>query len=345
MKGRAPGLIAVGALLVFQACSSDDETAASIASGGSAGAGGSAASGAVAGGGGSAAGAATGGVAGSASGGAAGLGAADAGNDGSAFDATTSAALVVATANTRCLLDDYSKRKQPLAGGIAALDFDLLALQEICKSSSTDSLAEIVTMISAQTGRPYTVVRKDTHYNLLAFADEGIAVVTPHPVVWQKLVDLPKGVFDRGAVMTRVNTSVGTVLFVATHLSFEPQADVRKAQLSKIRAEIQLERLGTEPVLLAGDMNEKPSGAAIAETITAGYVDLWATLKPGDPGHTSPVPNPTDRIDYVFAFDDAGSLTPSTASLFLDTPVGGTWPSDHFGVTTSLVSATKGASP
>ncbi len=339
MPARAWGRLFLPAaglsLLAALSCSSEDAASARTdastgGSAGTAGAGGGAATGGAAGGSAGSGGASVGDAAPDA--------ALDASSDATS-DAPAKPQLVVATANTRCLLDDYEKRKAPLADGIAALDPDLLALQEICKSSSTDSLAELVNLISAKTGRVYTVARKNTHYNLLAFADEGIAVVTPHPVVWQKLVDLPKGVFDRGAVMTRVSTPVGTLLFVGTHLSFEPQADVRKLQLAKIRSEITAERQGDEPVLLAGDMNEKPNGAAIGETIAAGYVDLWALLKPGDPGLTSPVPGPKDRIDYVLALDSAPKLAPLSAALFLNAQVGGTWPSDHFGVTVTLSAA------
>jgi endonuclease/exonuclease/phosphatase family metal-dependent hydrolase len=242
---------------------------------------------------------------------------------------------VAATVNTRCLLDDWDDRKQPLADGIAAVDPDLIALQEVCASSSQDNLLELLDLIAQKTGKVYQHVRYDTHFNPLALAQEGIAVVTPHPITFQQNVDLPDGFFNRGAIITRVTTPAGELLFTGTHLDFAT-ATARQAELSAARAAIEAVRLPDEPSILAGDMNENPGGPCIAEAEAAGYVDAWGLLHPNDPGLTSPAENPENRIDYVMLSDPAGKLAITQAVVFLDQPVGGVWPSDHRGVWAGL---------
>jgi endonuclease/exonuclease/phosphatase family metal-dependent hydrolase len=249
--------------------------------------------------------------------------------------ASARSALVAATVNARCLLDDWEKRKGPLADGIAAIDPDLLALQEVCRTASKDSLLELVDLVNQKTGRGYQSVRYDTHSNPLAGAEEGIAVVTPHAILSQKSVDLPAGVFKRAVIVTRIATQAGTLIFAGTHLDFL-LGETRRAELSAARAAIEAERQPGEPALLAGDMNEEPDGAAIQEALGAGYVDLWALLRPGEPGLTSPADKPKNRIDYLLLSDPESRLAPRHAFVFLDQPVGGVWPSDHRGVWAGL---------
>jgi endonuclease/exonuclease/phosphatase family metal-dependent hydrolase len=319
---------------IAAACGSDDGSGDDPAAGGSAGTsgGGSGTGGAQAGASGTSGNAASAGSGGAASGGSAGQDGGLAGNAGIDGGAGAAAAtLIAATVNARCLLDDWNKRKGPLADGIAAVDPDLIALQEICHTSSKDAFTELFELVSQKTGKGYQSVRYDTHYNLLAFADEGIAIVTPHPITFEQKVDLPDGVFNRGAIVARVQTPAGSVLFAGTHLDFG-LANVRQEELSVARSAIEAVRLPGEPVILAGDMNEKPGGPCIQDAIAAGYADSWKTLHPNDPGLTSPASDPKDRIDYVLVSDPSAKLLLTQAVVFLDQPVGGVWPSDHRGV-------------
>lgn len=255
-------------------------------------------------------------------------------SDGSA-DAGSGPALVAATVNLRCLLDDWDQRKGPLAEGIAAVDPDLLALQEVCHSSSKSNLQELLALVSAITGKGYQSVVYDTHHNPLALANEGIAVVTPHAITLQQNVDLPDGFFNRGAIVTRVQTPVGSLLFTGTHLDFGSAA-TRQQELAVARAAIDAEREPGEPAILAGDMNESPSGACIQDALAAGWVDSWDALHPGDPGLTSPADDPKNRIDYLLLSDPDTKLVLTHALVFLDQAVSGVWPSDHRGVWAGL---------
>jgi endonuclease/exonuclease/phosphatase family metal-dependent hydrolase len=201
----------------------------------------------------------------------------------------------------------------------------------VCTSSSEDNLLELLDLVAQKTGKVYQHVRYDTHFNPLALAQEGIAIATPHPIVFQQNVDLPDGFFNRGAILARVQTPAGTLLFAGTHLDFG-NATTRQQELAAARAAIEAARLPGEAVILAGDMNENPGGPCIADAVATGYVDAWALLHPGDPGLTSPADNPQNRIDYVLLSDPSTTLSIAQAVVFLDQPVGGVWPSDHRGV-------------
>jgi endonuclease/exonuclease/phosphatase family metal-dependent hydrolase len=235
------------------------------------------------------------------------------------------------------LLDDYESRREPMAAGIAAVDPDLLALQEICwTDAGKDSLVDLVTALGERTGRTYASLKFETHFNPLSSSHEGIAIVTPHPISFSENVPLPAGFFPRGGILARVDTGKGVVLFAATHLDFLLPAN-RQEELATLRAAIEAQRLPDESVLLAGDMNENPDGPCIVDTVAAGYTDLWDLAHPGDPGPTSPVPNPMNRIDYVMSSDPSSAFTPLDTSIFLNAQVNGVWPSDHFAVYAELV--------
>lgn len=117
------------------------------------------------------------------------------------------------------------------------------------------------------------------------------------------------------------------------------------------------------PLVLLGDLNSAADDSLAQEGpnrpyqqfLDAGFVDTWAArpTPPKDPGNTccrsetlnvadlSPL---TDRIDFVFARNDAGkrpdALRVITARTFgtrvFEATPSGLWPSDHAGVSASL---------
>jgi maltose 6'-phosphate phosphatase len=246
-------------------------------------------------------------------------------------------ALRFATVNLRCLLDEWPTRVELLAEQIAAVDPDLLALQEVCRvPDEEDALPQLLSRLEAATGRSYGFVRTETHLSWDQY-QEGIAVVSPHEIRDEQVVHLPAGAFPRSMVAARVQTPLGEILFASTHLCFgEDQASVRAAQLEAARAALESMRATGEPVALAGDFNEEPDGAAIGEALAAGYVDSWAEVHPTVAGATFPASAPSARIDYLLLLADAGAAQVSLAEVFLDQPLGAVYPSDHLGLRVHL---------
>jgi endonuclease/exonuclease/phosphatase family metal-dependent hydrolase len=79
--------------------------------------------------------------------------------------------------------------------------------------------------------------------------------------------------------------------------------------------------------LLAGDMNSHPEASEFDLLRDAGLYDVWAKLRPGDPGSTDPKND--KRIDYIWAnFDTFTSI-----DLVGTIPnAKGILPSDHYGL-------------
>jgi endonuclease/exonuclease/phosphatase family metal-dependent hydrolase len=127
------------------------------------------------------------------------------------------------------------------------------------------------------------------------------------------------------------------MLFASTHLSFgDEQTAVRVDQLAAARAGLDDMRESGEPVALAGDLNEGPSGAAISAATAGGYLDAWHALHPTDPGPTFPASAPSKRIDYVLLSVGTSGIEAAAAEIFLDQAQGATLPSDHLGVRVDL---------
>jgi endonuclease/exonuclease/phosphatase family metal-dependent hydrolase len=107
------------------------------------------------------------------------------------------------------------------------------------------------------------------------------------------------------------------------------------------------------PVILVGDLNsdaDNPDPAlspAYRILVNAGFLDIWSTIHPGDPGLTwplhgedpfTPSSSPNQRIDLIFAQGsgiEARDIALTGNSLSDLTP-SGLWPSDHAGVIASF---------
>jgi hypothetical protein len=85
--------------------------------------------------------------------------------------------------------------------------------------------------------------------------------------------------------------------------------------------------------------------------VAAGFIDVWSELRPGASGNTcchlidlsNPLPNLTQRIDYVFARGPEQRPTDLSGEVQLlgDVPEDrisglGIWPSDHVGLAAQL---------
>ncbi len=140
-------------------------------------------------------------------------------------------------------------------------------------------------------------------------------------------------------------TTAGTTFrFITTHLSaitltYGVQAQQMQELLAGPVAATSL------PVVIAGDFNNTPTGAAYGEAVGAGFADAWATAN-GDSGYTAfqvlptinnPVSNLSTRIDYVLA---RGPIAAQDAYLVGATSsartTSGLWPSDHAGVVATV---------
>lgn len=149
-----------------------------------------------------------------------------------------------------------------------------------------------------------------------------------------------------------MRTPAGEVRVTSCHLSWEPQAALRREQQVLALDEI-CQAPDAAHVLLCGDFNTVPSAAAIrfltgCDSLAGRgtfFRDAWARRHPGNlEGFTYSSVNPravrwieqNRRVDYVFVRGpvlERGEHAIIDSRVVLDGPAAdGTWPSDHFGV-------------
>jgi endonuclease/exonuclease/phosphatase family metal-dependent hydrolase len=138
----------------------------------------------------------------------------------------------------------------------------------------------------------------------------------------------------RAAVWARVATPLGRVSVIATHTSGTARQHADLARWAARRSS------GDRSAFILCDCNSLESSTAHTALGDGGWIDTYRRLH-GDRGATSDQditalePSVTTRIDYVWA--RAGStLHAQSSQRFMNTPVAGLWPSDHWGVLTTV---------
>jgi endonuclease/exonuclease/phosphatase family metal-dependent hydrolase len=90
------------------------------------------------------------------------------------------------------------------------------------------------------------------------------------------------------------------------------------------------------PALLVGDLNTVPESDLIRRLGAHGWTDVWAHLRPHDPGYTFESDRPDRRLDYVWARPEALSFI-TAIDVVKEQPNGaGARLSDHLGLVVSL---------
>jgi endonuclease/exonuclease/phosphatase family metal-dependent hydrolase len=133
-----------------------------------------------------------------------------------------------------------------------------------------------------------------------------------------------------------------TVRFITTHLdAFVPA--IRAAQANEVLTGPANTSL---PVVLVGDLNSETSASSYLALAGAGFADAWASLHPDDPGFTCCQELPTianaasmlaERIDYVLARGLRAERIERLGATLASRTSSGLWPSDHAGLTATLV--------
>ena len=135
--------------------------------------------------------------------------------------------------------------------------------------------------------------------------------------------------YPRGALVARLENGDARLCAVATHLGLHP-----RERLADARALTRLVTAAGTPIVIGGDLNERPDGRAVGY-LAERFPDAW--LLGGDvDGETFPADEPTTRIDYLFVSEgvvvervivppgpdarEASDHRPVVAELTLPTP-------------------------
>jgi endonuclease/exonuclease/phosphatase family metal-dependent hydrolase len=233
----------------------------------------------------------------------------------------------IATLNLRNLADRWGERLPLLLADMAALQPDLMGLQEVVYPAQQDRLlgaagAGHYRAIRGWAGRP--------EYG------NSILVRAPLEAGEPERVELGR---ERSATRIRLQLPDGErLVFAVTHLHhLVPDDAVRDEQARGIVEWMD----GADATIVVGDFNADPAEPAYARMLAAGFRSAYADANGAEPAVTWPSglqgPAIDDDgepgcLDYVWV---RGAVRVVSAQLVFDRPAvddPGLFPSDHFGV-------------
>ena len=259
--------------------------------------------------------------------------------------ATTVGAMRLVTWNTLWRFGDWAPRQPLLASHLAALEPDVVLLQEAWPAQARELAAacglEALGFSGGYFDRTISNVPVDAEFGNAILARSGEIVVD------EAFAAAPGDAAPRRLLAARIDGRV-----VATsHLSHMNEAgEGRAEQLRWIARSL----AGLEPYVFGGDCNLVPSSPEYAVAAEVGLRDLWAEAHPDEYGGTMVVGNPEIgsyewmddrngehappgsgvRLDYLWATE---GVTCTSIELIGRGETGSTrWPSDHLGLLAEL---------
>jgi endonuclease/exonuclease/phosphatase family metal-dependent hydrolase len=242
--------------------------------------------------------------------------------------------LLVATLNILNLADRWEERLPLLLADMAALQPDLIGLQEVVYPLQQDRL-----LGAAGEGR-YEAVR-----GWAGRPEYGNSLLVKAPLTASDPERLELGL-QRAAHRVRVQLPGGQRLaFVVTHLHHLPaDAGARDAQAAALLTWLE-EAPAHDATVVVGDFNAPPDEAAAQRMCDAGFRSAYELANGADPAVTWPsglqapamdTDGEPSCLDYIWV---RGAVAVEEARLFADRPAVGDptlYPSDHLGIAARL---------
>lgn len=198
---------------------------------------------------------------------------------------------------------DWRARRARIARLIAERQPDIVALQEVRRDPRFAFGLDQAAQLARRTGLRH-VYAPAMRYWPAPQITEGLAILTPHPIIARETVPLFHDPRDRRDPNRRIALCVVAALPDApplavwvTHLNQFAPAQERSATLLR---DAVTACDGSRPPLLAGDFNAMPDRATHHIITEHGLRDMWEFAGEGV-GYTYPADAPTERIDYLFA--------------------------------------------
>lgn len=260
----------------------------------------------------------------------------------------------VATLNIWNRMGPWEARLPAIRATLSSERVDVLALQEVIFMDDFDQACLVGEGIE---DRSYHVARGRHSQALFPF---GNAILSRFPIVRSEVFELPTGGTNerRTLLFAELSAPFGRMPVFVTHLNWKlDEGHVREEQVRFVADTVARvsAQVGSFPPVLMGDLNAEPEADEMrylrGQTSLGGgqrvyFDDVWAYAGEG-PGATfcrrnpfaAVAREPDRRIDYIYTRvdTDSGRGEPIEAHLAFDRPVGGVFPSDHFGVVATLV--------
>jgi endonuclease/exonuclease/phosphatase family metal-dependent hydrolase len=251
----------------------------------------------------------------------------------------------------------WERRLPLIRAGLAALDADVIALQEVLAMPGVPTQADAIA-----DGLGWNVFHAPA-WDIGGGLTFGNAILSPHAITDGERLALPTppGLDTRSVAFARVHAPHGPIPVFATHLTVQFHlCDVRRAQVVALVDHVaRLAPIGGPPPVVLGDFNARPDsdemrfmrGLTSIEGRSVYFADAWIASGADEPGYTYDRKNgfalrahePSSRIDYIYVRGPDARMRgePLAAKLVLDQPEDGVWPSDHFGVLAEIHAAPR----
>ena len=242
--------------------------------------------------------------------------------------------LLVATINILNLADRWEERLPLLLSDMAALQPDVIGLQEVVYPLQQDRL-----LGAAGEGR-YEAVR-----GWAGRPEFGNSLLVKAPLTASEPERLELGL-QRAAHRVRIDLPGGTrLVFAVAHLHHLPaDAGKRDKQAAALLAWLE-EAPAHDAMVVVGDFNASPDEAAAHRMCDAGFQSAYELANGADPAVTWPsglqapamdTDGEPSCLDYIWV---RGAVAVEEARLFADRPAVGDptlYPSDHLGIVARL---------
>lgn len=242
--------------------------------------------------------------------------------------------LHVATLNILNLADRWYERLPLLLADFAALQPDLIGMQEVVYVMQQDRV------IGAAGDGQYAVVR-----GWAGRPEYGNSLMSKLPLVPTELDRLDLGI-ERSIHRARFELADGgSVVFAVTHLHHLPADQAERLQQTIRLLDWLDESPEADAMIVVGDFNANPTEPTYARMLGAGFRSAYREVNGAEPGVTWPtglqapamdLDGDPRCLDYIWI---RGSVQVESAKLAFDRPAVDDetlFPSDHFGLEARL---------
>lgn len=255
-----------------------------------------------------------------------------------------------ATLNIWSRFGPWEERLVAIRHGLRELAPDVIGMQEVLQFPGMDQAA----LIGGDLGYVAAWGQASENHGF----PTGNAILSRWPIARREVIALPTGGSDeqRSIVFAELTSPFGKIPVFCTHLNWKlHHGHIRQLQVKALAEAVsRLAPIDGFPPLVMGDFNAEPDSDEIrfmrGLTGLGGpcvyFADSFGVAGDGSPGTTfskrnpfaGPLREPERRIDYVFVRgpDDSQRGEPTDARVCFDQPHEGTFPSDHFGVVTTI---------
>ncbi|NOZ29304.1 MAG: hypothetical protein GXP39_14805 [Chloroflexi bacterium] len=238
--------------------------------------------------------------------------------------------------------EPWPRRRELIVQAVRAAAPDVVAFQEIRSDPERDErdddgqrLNQAQQIAARLPEYPHLAFQPAMYYPTGAW--EGLAFLSRIPFAGRDWVclsrdsDDPEDRHQRIVLHAHFELPDGLFHLFNTHLSLS-----RAARVCNVREALSYLNRFSGPRLLVGDLNELPDQAPMAMLRDAGWTDVWAALRPREPGYTYRSDGPWQRIDYAWASPELVPYLRAIEPVADQPDQDGEFPSDHIGLVVTI---------